>query len=71
MTRSPHSARRMRLRAGERTDRIAPGRSQCSGLEAKNPNGDVKTLSAEDRQIIKELGLTEEEFRKANGLTAA
>ncbi|MCB5204245.1 phage protease [Neorhizobium sp. T786] len=33
--------------------------------------GDLKTLSAEDRTIIKEMGLSEEEYRKANGLDAA
>ena len=50
---------------------LRPAVLNASGLETKNPNGDVKTLSAEDREIMKALGQTEEEFRKANGLTAA
>ena len=43
----------------------------ASGIEKKPVPGQVYVLSAEDREIIKELGLTEEAFRKANGLTAA
>ncbi|PWE52147.1 hypothetical protein DEM27_32630 [Metarhizobium album] len=42
-----------------------------SGLDDKSAPGKVSALSAEDRAIIKEMGLTEEEFRKANGLEAA
>lgn len=33
--------------------------------------GDLVTLSALDREMIKEMGLTEEDYRKANGLVAA
>ncbi len=50
---------------------LRPATLGATNLDTKSPTGDVKTLSAEDRQIMKELGLTEEEFRKANGLTAA
>ncbi|MDG3580408.1 phage protease [Rhizobium sp. YJ-22] len=42
-----------------------------SGLDDKQPQGGVATLSAHDRQIIEEMGLEEEAYRKANGLTAA
>lgn len=42
-----------------------------SGLDNRDPGSDVATLSAEDRVTMKQLGLTEEEYRKANGLTAA
>lgn len=45
---------------------------QASGLDNKTPpDTKIYTLSAEDRDIMKQLGLTEEEFRKANGLPAA
>lgn len=42
-----------------------------SGLDNKTAPGQVVTLSAEDRDIMKALGQSEEEFRKANGLLAA
>lgn len=45
---------------------------QASGLDdKKTPEGGVTTLSAEDREVMRQMGLTEEQFRKANGLTAA
>jgi len=50
---------------------LRPAMLSASGLDTKSPTDGVKTLSAEDREVMKELGLTEEEFRKANGLTAA
>lgn len=43
----------------------------ASGLDEKKPGGDMSTLSAEDREVIKMMGLSEEDYRKANGLTAA
>lgn len=44
----------------------------ASGLDNKpTPDGGVATLSAIDREIMKEMGLSEEDFRKANGLAAA
>ncbi|CAH0339582.1 phage protease [Rhizobium sp. CECT 9324] len=44
----------------------------ASGLDGKkDPAGQLATLSAEDREVMKMMGQTEEEFRKANGLTAA
>ena len=48
----------------------APGLG-ASGLDRKTPPDQVVTLSAEDREIMKELGVTEEQYRKANGLAAA
>jgi phage I-like protein len=42
-----------------------------TALDTKRAPGDVSTLSAEDRDVMKMLGQTEEEFRKANNLTAA
>ena len=48
----------------------APGLG-ASGLDKKTPPDRVATLSAEDRDIMRDLGLTEEQFRKANGLPAA
>ena len=51
-------------------DATAPGLG-ASGLDKKTPPGQVATLSAEDRDIMRDLGLTEEQFRKANGLPAA
>ena len=42
-----------------------------SGLDGKTPPGDINTLSAIDREIMAEMGLSEEDYRKANGLTAA
>jgi phage I-like protein len=43
----------------------------ASGLDDKQPGDKLSTLSAEDREVIKMLGISEEEYRKANGLTAA
>jgi len=43
----------------------------ASGLDDKQPGDKVATLSAEDREVIKMLGISEEEYRKANGLTAS
>ena len=43
----------------------------ASGLDDKQPGDKVATLSAEDRDIIKMLGVSEEDYRKTNGLTAA
>lgn len=43
----------------------------ASGLDDKQPGDRVSTLSAEDREVMKMLGQTEEEYRKANGLAAA
>lgn len=43
----------------------------ASGLDEKKADGDLATLSAEDRDVMKMLGQTEEEYRKANGLAAA
>lgn len=43
----------------------------ASNLDEKRPGDQVATLSAEDRDIMKQLGLSEDEYRKANGLTAA
>lgn len=42
----------------------------ASGLDDKQPGDKVATLSAEDRDIIKMLGISEEDYRKTNGLTA-
>lgn len=50
---------------------LRPAMLSAGGLDGKQPPGEIKALSAEDRQIMKELGLTEQEFREANGLTAA
>ena len=43
----------------------------ASGLDENKPGDQVSTLSAEDREVIKMMGLSEEDYRKANGLTAA
>lgn len=44
----------------------------ASGLDDKaTPGGAVATLSAEDRDVMRQMGLTEEQFRKANGLPTA
>lgn len=43
----------------------------ASGLDDKQPPGGIATLSAIDRQIMAEMNLSEEDYRKANGLTAA
>ncbi len=44
---------------------------QPSGLDDRTPPSTIASLSAEDRQMMTDLGLSEEEYRKANGLTAA
>lgn len=41
-----------------------------SVLDQKQTPGVITTLSAEDREVMTQMGLSEEEFRKANGLTA-
>lgn len=43
----------------------------ASGLDEKRPGDQLSTLSAEDRDMMKQLGLTEDAYRKANGLTVA
>lgn len=43
----------------------------ASGLDEKKPGDQMSTLSAEDREVMKMLGISEEDYRKANGLTAA
>lgn len=43
----------------------------ASGLDKKTPPDQVATLSAEDREVMKMMGLSEEDYRKANGLAAA
>lgn len=48
----------------------APGLA-ASGLDTAMPAGQLTALSAEDLEMIKTLGLTEEDYRKANGLAAA
>lgn len=42
-----------------------------SGLDDKKAPGTITTLSAEDREVMKMLGISEEDYRKANGLPAA
>lgn len=42
-----------------------------SALDNQQSPGNVATLAAEDREVMKMLNLTEEEYRKANNLTAA
>ncbi len=50
----------------------APELLGASGLGSKTPpDGDPALLSADDREVIRQLGLTEAEFRAANGLPAA
>lgn len=48
----------------------APGLA-ASGLDVEQPAGQLTALSAEDLDMIKTLGITEEAYRKANGLAAA
>lgn len=44
----------------------------ASGLDDKTvPGGDVVQLSAEDQAVMKQLGLTEDAYREANGLKKA
>ncbi len=42
-----------------------------SGLDNKQTGDQLATLSAEDREVMKMMGISEEEFRKANGLATA
>lgn len=50
----------------------SPAVLNASGLDNRaTPEGDVKTLSAEDRVTMRQLGLSEQEYCEANGLTAA
>lgn len=44
---------------------------QPSGLDDRTAAPNLSSLSAEDRKMMSDLGLTEDEYRKANGLTAA
>ncbi|MDM9647744.1 phage protease [Rhizobium sp. S163] len=44
---------------------------QNSNLDKRDAVTVVQTLSAEDRDIMKMMGLSEEDYRKANGLTAS
>ncbi len=48
----------------------APGLG-ASGLDKKTPPDQIAALSAEDREVMKMMGLSEEAYRKANGLAAA
>ncbi|CUW95084.1 phage protease [Agrobacterium genomosp. 2] len=43
----------------------------ASNLDQRRPEDATATLTAEDRDVMKQLGLSEDEYRKANGLTAA
>lgn len=43
----------------------------ASGLDGRTPHDKTATLTAEDRDVMKQLGLSEEDYRKANGLDAA
>lgn len=43
----------------------------ASGLDEKKADDKTATLSAEDREVMKMMGLSEEDYRKHNGLTAA
>lgn len=43
----------------------------ASGLDNKTVPDGVYTLSAEDREVMTQMGLTEDQYRKANGLAAA
>ena len=44
---------------------------QPTDLDKRHAAGDLSTLSAEDRAVMTMMGLSEEDYRKANGLTAA
>lgn len=43
----------------------------ASGLDEKQPGEKTATLTAEDREVMQMMGLSEEDYRKHNGLTAA
>lgn len=43
----------------------------ASGLDDKRPGEKTATLTAEDREVMQMMGLSEEDYRKHNGLTAA
>ncbi|WP_318300479.1 phage protease, partial [Stenotrophomonas maltophilia] len=43
----------------------------ASNLDQRRADDATATLTAEDRDVMKQLGLSEDEYRKANGLTAA
>lgn len=47
----------------------APGLGD-SGLDTKKPADQLKALSADDQDVIRMLGLSEDEYRKANNLAA-
>ncbi len=61
------------LAAVEKLLEAAPVLLAASGLDDKKvPGADgVVTLSAEDRAVMEQLGLTEEAYREANGLKSA
>ncbi len=60
------------LAAVEQLLASAPELLGVSGLGGKTPpEGNPALLSADDREVIRQLGLTEAEFRAANGLPAA
>lgn len=43
----------------------------ASGLDDKRPGEKTAALSTEDREVMQMMGLSEEDYRKHNGLTAA
>jgi phage I-like protein len=43
----------------------------ASTLDGKTPANQLSTLSAEDRDVMRQMGLSEDDYRKANGLIAA
>ena len=60
------------LAAVEKLLAAAPVLLGASGLDDKIvPGGDVVQLSAEDKAVMAQLGLTEEAYREANGLKKA
>lgn len=61
------------LTAVEKLLEAAPALLAGSGLDDKVPPGaaDVVTLSAEDRAVMEQLGLSEDAYREANGLKKA
>lgn len=60
------------LAAVEKLLAAAPVLLGDSGLDGKTvPGGDVIQLSAEDKAVMAQLGLTEEAYREANGLKKA
>ncbi|MCY1705491.1 phage protease [Pannonibacter sp. SL95] len=50
---------------------LTPSRLDAQTVPAGELTGDLATLSAEDREVMRQMGLSEDEYRKANGLTAA